>query len=191
MFISQSLNKWYSYHHQTLIRACNDVTFKTYGWCQRRPTKCTNPKLICVKLLLVLTSCKCLKILRQFMWKCMRLHGQFSTFVHFETSKYVQIFVQFIWKCLQRGMFSRKLQGVCRGWPADSLSIIAASTPDFAMSNSFPVMLNGLLGSTSFPKAVPLNKSIALNVQDKLRCYQNSNFSLKLNIIECHCNALC
>ena len=35
------------------------------------------------------------------------------------------------------------------------------STPDLAMSNSFPVMLNGLLGSTSFPKAVPYNKIVS------------------------------
>ena len=50
---------------------------------------------------------------------------------------------------------NQSLHGVCLGIPEDSLSMIAASTPDLAMSNSLPVMLNGLEGSTSLPNAVP------------------------------------
>ena len=95
----------------------------------------------------------------------MKLHGLLHL-RHFETFPNMCKYLYSLFENVYRGMFSPKLQGVCRGWPADSLSIMAASTPDLAMSNSFPVMLNGLLGSTSFPKAVPLDKIIALNVQD-------------------------
>ena len=110
----------------------------------------------------------------------MRLHGQFSTFVHFQTFKYVQIFVQFIWKCLQRHVFWKTSGCMSRlaGW--FSLHY-GGKHPGLGHVKLLPCHVERVAGVHFLPKSSSLEQNYCLKCS---RQWQNWDVT-KIQILVC------